>query len=712
MVTDSVRESERAVKYEKIALFGCILAVFCIQVLHCGKLKVPVVFDDEFGYLANAAFFAGFDWSGIVSGVPYYSYGYSILLAPLFRLFREPTHIYQAVVIVNGILAAGSFWLCYSVAKKLARDRSVYVLLGVSFLVAMYPANLVYVNLAMSETLLIFLAWALIRCVISIMDTRSSYPFALFGLLLMYMYMVHQRTVGVVVVGVLLIGVLKATGKISWKQVWTFSFALLLLFGIHWQLKEYLQSHLWQGSTRIVRNDYESQLRKLNIFLSWEGIRDILKMSVGQIFYIGVATCLMGYVALYECVCSIVRCVGRRNLEQEEEYNTVYVSAFLLLSVMAILIIGSVFLSPPHRVDHLLYGRYLEMCMGPLLLIGILRCTSADTMSRKEIGGILLLFVMAAGLVNSFLHSYGLIKCNPICIVGLLVKPLKENGYDIRSVSVFAVLAALFLYISSAAYHNSRSVLYQKIAPYLVAFLFMGGGFLLCGESQAGITLVSWNEKNQRYQEIADYIQDSGEELPVYYLGDEIHKDTKYAADSYQYLLKDKKMEWTNRLDLMENKEDAYVISGDISFALRLLGQYRFLMAVNDSYLLRTGGTGDMAIEIPMDQFDAAYKRGEEQVVLEGPYIHVDVGQYSFLLDLELRHAADEIPAYIEVFSYETGAVLAKEPIPKEEFGQSKYLTKRVTFKTDKDLTNLALRVVAGQATQMEIKKVSIQKAD
>ena len=39
---------------------------------------------DEAGYLCNAAYLSGTDWSDVATTIPYYGYGYSIVLIPLF----------------------------------------------------------------------------------------------------------------------------------------------------------------------------------------------------------------------------------------------------------------------------------------------------------------------------------------------------------------------------------------------------------------------------------------------------------------------------------------------------------------------------------------------------------------------------------------------------------------------------------------------------
>ena len=63
--------------------------------------KIPYIYTvwelaDEYGYLANAAYMSGRDWSFMVD--LYYGYGYSILLIPLFWIFDSGLSIIRGAV--------------------------------------------------------------------------------------------------------------------------------------------------------------------------------------------------------------------------------------------------------------------------------------------------------------------------------------------------------------------------------------------------------------------------------------------------------------------------------------------------------------------------------------------------------------------------------------------------------------------------------------
>lgn len=67
------------------------------------SMAIPLrTLSDELATISSAAYLAGKDWSGVVSGAGYYGFGFSILFAPLFALTDDP------VVLYRGMLAGAS----------------------------------------------------------------------------------------------------------------------------------------------------------------------------------------------------------------------------------------------------------------------------------------------------------------------------------------------------------------------------------------------------------------------------------------------------------------------------------------------------------------------------------------------------------------------------------------------------------------------------
>lgn len=86
---------------------GCII-IMVITLFFVGEKNVPYVLGDEFGYWTSAAYFFGYDWSGIASINGYFSFGYGLLLTPLF-LLKDSVLMYRTAIVMNALFLVGSF---------------------------------------------------------------------------------------------------------------------------------------------------------------------------------------------------------------------------------------------------------------------------------------------------------------------------------------------------------------------------------------------------------------------------------------------------------------------------------------------------------------------------------------------------------------------------------------------------------------------------
>ena len=76
-----------------IIALNAILLFFCL--MHIKELNQIIVINDEFGYWSIASSLAGKNWSELISNTPFYSFGYSILLVPLYYLGIPSYTIYN-----------------------------------------------------------------------------------------------------------------------------------------------------------------------------------------------------------------------------------------------------------------------------------------------------------------------------------------------------------------------------------------------------------------------------------------------------------------------------------------------------------------------------------------------------------------------------------------------------------------------------------------
>ena len=206
-----------------ILCINCIILLF-LSIYNIKHLVQPSVLNDEFGYWANAAYIFGYDWSGVSFLSPYYSYGYSLLLAPLFFI-QDSIVRYQAAIVLNAVFYILSYLISYKCARKIFPiSKSSFTALF-CMIPALYSNNLLQANLAWTEATLYLCFWILFYLLLLIKTQPKLYYFLFLAIVSVYMYATHQRTLGAVIALFIVIILLIATRQITWKH---FLFYILL----------------------------------------------------------------------------------------------------------------------------------------------------------------------------------------------------------------------------------------------------------------------------------------------------------------------------------------------------------------------------------------------------------------------------------------------------------------------------------------------------
>lgn len=249
------------------------IVLFVICCYNIGQLYTTVMYADDFHYWANAAFFAGYDWSGMVRHDFYYSYGYSLLLAPLFRITQDGVLLFRIAIVENVIMLEAMFFFLYKIGRKIFPTVKGPLLMLSAFASCLYPGCIVLVNVTMSEILL-YLVFVILVCVyLKITDKTKIYPFIIIGYLSVYMFMIHQRMLTVVIVSMLLMLILWVKKRISNNQLVTYFLSTMSGLLIHSLIKKQVQNFLYVDYSTY----YDSHLGDLasirqNLFFQVAGI--------------------------------------------------------------------------------------------------------------------------------------------------------------------------------------------------------------------------------------------------------------------------------------------------------------------------------------------------------------------------------------------------------------------------------------------------------
>lgn len=375
---------------------------------------------DEFGYWSYAAGLAGYDWSDIASLGSYYSYGYSLILLPVFLIFKDGVIAYRAAMVVNIALLA----VCFFILQKMG--RTFYAAAAV-----FYPTWLFYAGTTFAEILLVTLYLTTCMLLLKYLQTDNKRYMALMLAAMFYMYLVHLRAIGVLVSGtavLLLYNIRKYSirkyimrnggRKVRSVLVPAAAAAVILAVGLLMGLfiKNYWTGMVYGDTADTLKNanDYAGQFEKIAYIFSIEGLKNLIISVSGKILYLGLASYGIAYFGIIYAV--------RRVRERK------YFPLFVLLTTVAALMICAIYTIRPGRVDTLTYGRYHEYVMPVLLMMGIKELGSKALSAKRTMCRIAVMLELEAvmtWLVTVSLNENGQTSFfgNTICGISWLYNP-------------------------------------------------------------------------------------------------------------------------------------------------------------------------------------------------------------------------------------------------------------------------------------------------
>lgn len=347
----------------------------------------PAYLEDEIGYLASAAFFAGHR----IDAASSYHVGYSLLIAPAF-LLSDPYVVWKGVLTINAILWAASFAILHSILRRLLPNASGSRLLTATLISALYPTWIVSSGYALATTafVVVFLA-----SVLALFFWLPNSPWSLtpHSALVGYLYWVHPTGAAVALASVLAISFEAYRRRNAKSLCWHVVLIAGFIIGYNWGIRDWIANSVTPPGY-IPHFHYPSLTSALRTVLTWHGSAVYLTILAGQFAYFIVASFGMAFVGTMFCAQQLMN-ISDRDVHDTDRRNARAVSLFIGVAPLCVMALGAMsFFQWDHfEGDFWIYGRYLEGVILPLLAIG-LAVFRADAKFA-----ILSIAVIAAGLL-------------------------------------------------------------------------------------------------------------------------------------------------------------------------------------------------------------------------------------------------------------------------------------------------------------------------
>ncbi|MFR3661982.1 MAG: hypothetical protein ACLTVN_11360 [Blautia hansenii] len=471
----------RAIKKTNIIHLCMIILILLYTLWNISKLNGISVLNDEFGYWSVAASIVGYDWTPLIEATPYYSFGYSLFLAAILFFVDNMVIAYKVAIFLNGLFLVASYFCCCYCIKKLFYEKSNFVVSIISSVTILYSGNIFYSQIAWSETLLMLLMWVSFSIFISLEKKITWWKILFFSCSLGYMYIVHQRTIGIIIAAVIVLVLLLWKKKTNFIY-FIFPFVILGgILGIQILVKENLLDTLWSHSvisnTNNVGINKDSISKVLSAFAG--EILWLIKSIGGKVYYLIVATA--GIFVL-----SVVKIIKyyfyKLKNKQYKEASLAYLFAFLSICAM-IMICAIQTKNPLERLDYIVYSRYMENALGPVLLIGIY---SISENKKKEnvfaFSVVFFLFLVGSHYVKNIMIDSGSTFFNTVCspVIGAFMECSENISHFFRIMSLVVIVIILIIMIISSINFLNK---YKIVVP-LILIIYWGGitNFALQGE--------------------------------------------------------------------------------------------------------------------------------------------------------------------------------------------------------------------------------------
>ncbi len=334
-----------------------------------GTVEVPQK-GDELVYLGNARYLA--TGQGLVdpTGRDPYKIGYSLLLLPAFWIDASPLGGFAWVQVINALLTTALYPMLFLLARRLAPDLAPLdhgLLAGV---LSCYPAVLLYATTAMSENAFIPAFVGSTLLLHRALETQRWWDWASFSALTVFLYYVHERALGILACAIavcLLVGWSQLRAPIKgWGWLASLSIGGLVFALLHF--------------VEVPGSRWHTGARSSEYFSQAAGMPDALvHTAAGHLWYLMLATggCLLLGLGL--------RCLEAWHLPKHatSSRGPKMFWWFLIGSVGSVLMVSVIFLAqrPEAQLTHMVYGRYSEGVLLPVLLVALL---AVRTLARRS----------------------------------------------------------------------------------------------------------------------------------------------------------------------------------------------------------------------------------------------------------------------------------------------------------------------------------------
>lgn len=732
-----------------------ILIICIIFLAFLGGRTIPnatgvSALNDVFAYWGLGATLAGKNWTPLLKTVEYYACGYSFLLAPLFFLGLNATQMFQLALVINMILLIGIFLLTLYCINSLYAAFTSKIRIFMAFTLTVYSNNLIQAQETWTELFLVFLFWLLFALVVKLSKKPSTLVCIGIGIVSGYMYMVHMRALSAIIAVFLIMVFSKKTKYITWKHFMAFLCAILALVIVQILFMSWTKNLISSEDIAASANTYSGQLDKLvAIITSPLKMASFILACIGKLFYLFSASLLLVPFGIYE-ICATIK---KQNKKEIKHYIPF---VFLISSFLLSFCIGCIAISGIEgRLDLVVYGRYIESFIGPIMMVGLYSLMTKQINLKCLFMGIMLLFVLAipTNVALVYVRNHGGAGFNWPCVT--VWQRIYEVLGELPYFTIVLSLICSTFFVAAWTIIQYRPIFIlrrfrQQIYGSVIALLIFTFSWIWCslgntqfeqwqksiGDSMnstmdlinhingysGNIYLVLSDEDKEQQNEIrlkytgAKFLQSRLPNATINIISCEEYKKLDTTVDTIYLTISDKASRLVTQNNLLLLDTQRYKLYANANSCWAKYSTIAEDTSIEMASMFFGNSTGFdhhnsiITHNIEQEQMPAEYS-------VYGPYISVSPGTYEVKFSLELLegdlqkiNTEELIYGWCDVSTAQGEIILASQTLNQNTFSQGKSLV-NLRFATDLNgLNGVEFRVFTGERVKLRVTDISYKK--
>lgn len=551
------RIDEKKLQISMIVFFAILLIVALGSKIP--KLCTVWGLPDEAGYISNAVWFLKRDWSDVRAEMPYYGYGYSVFLVPVFLVCKTGVALIRGAATFNLLCLIIIYFLQIKVMKLLYPQGNTAYMVAIAFITCLSPYLVGHVLSVTSEVLLALWVWIIALLLYKAIKNNSVIGYCILGVFSAYIFFIHARAIvilGTVYLTLFFVG-LKYRRKNITKKVIISILIMLVSFGLLYILKDSILTYasslrLGKGEEantgNLLTTDYF--IERLRLFFDLENFKRFLMGGAARLFYIAYAT---GAMAWYGIISLIQAVVGKAD-EKETDWEIIAVQGirFFFLSSAVLMVfacvVGGFGLSS--NWAYCFYARYYDYAIIPLMCVGCCDYIFGKQSLKKDVYVILVVLVL--GLVTERISVF--LDGTNVSIdagrAGAFTSVITINT-DYTKMILCATLILVLIIILRGIFIKKQSV--KGVYLIIIAIL------LLKSDIPNINVVMDVHNRSKGDMEIASVAVKQSDSQEVYMLETPFRYGVYYAR--MQVLIKDKKLNVVTSDSVEEIPSDSYVFT-------------------------------------------------------------------------------------------------------------------------------------------------------